>query len=333
MLISIPIIKSPVIPGSRHNVQTSCPQNTQCSFGNRLLKDTVSFEPKDLLEQSKEEITTKIKASLIPKNFIASGGEAEVYKIEDSNYCIRIPYKHENNIIISNTDALLNSKREFSINTNISKMDSINHVKARLKNGCTIMEYIEGTPVASPYMSPEEIKAAAQIISEAPVESYSKLLKQICEAYRYNMFFDCTNFNVIVNPKTKTFTAVDFYKAEFPESLHPLGHIFTALTNDKTTIKQQKTCAGKIFKACIDELKSDTKPCTHITNFDFYRFIYRLGNTKIIENQNYTNLLCQIFSEIEELKLKELRGQDVTKILNGKLKMVNALVKQLFNVV
>ncbi|MGN0031026.1 MAG: hypothetical protein ACI37Q_03630 [Candidatus Gastranaerophilaceae bacterium] len=318
----------------RNNTYQNKKQTKYTQF--KTIQDTVSFGQKDLLSQSPEEITTQVKNSLTLKNFIAAGGDAEVYKIENSDYCIRIPFingSSNNKKPISKVKQILENQKPFSITTEISPSDKVNHVKAKLNNKYSIMKYINGMPVATPFMSEDEIIRNAKTIEEAPIESFSKLLHQVCEAYKYNMYFDCTSVNVIVNPKDKTFTAIDFYKAEFPESLHPLSHIFAALSTTKTTTEQQKIFAGKIFKATLEELKPNVTPCTSITNFDFYRFIYKLANGGIIENQNYVNLLCQMFADIEELKMKEARRIDVTRVLNGKIKVVNTLVKQLFNVV
>ena len=326
MLITITPIKNNIYPNKRQAKHTQF----------KTVRDTVSFGQKDLLNQSPEEITKQVKSSLTLKNFIAAGGDAEVYKIENSDYCIRIPFingSYNNKKPISKVKQILKDPNPFSITTEISPSDKVNHVKAKLNNEYTIMKYIKGMPVATPFMSEGEIIQNAKTIAEAPIESFSKLLHQICEAYKYNMYFDCTSVNVIINPKEKTFTAIDFYNAEFPESLHPLSHIFAALNTTKTTTEQQKTFAGKIFKATLEELKPNVTPCTSITNFDFYRFIYKLGYGGIIENQNYVNLLCKIFADIEDLKMQETRKIDVSTVLNGKIKVVNSLLKQLFNVV
>ena len=276
---------------------------------NTLTKDTVSFGNNDLLNCSKEEITARIKETLRDSkmHYLGAGNSAEVFKIFQSDYCVR----------------------NLKINFNLSEQDKINHVVGKFKGGC-IMKYIEGTPVLNPTMSKNHIDEISKQIEEMPVESFHKLLQQICHAYQHNMMFDCSWNNVIVNPKNKTLTAIDFYNLEgFHEVSHPFSHIFASLTHSQTTPEQKKNFAGKILTAGLMEVEPEHKPCLDIRDFDYYRFIYKLQEQNLIQNPKYTNLLIKLFEEIECLKLRDLQGDDVSKTLNHKIKTVKCLIKQL----
>lgn len=297
-------------------------------FKNTLTKDTISFGNNDLLKCSKEEITARIKKTLRDSDlhYLGSGGSAEVFKISQSDYCVRIPYKNDD--YSSNVPNIINQKN-LKINFNLTEQDKINHIVGKFRGG-SIMKYIEGTPVWEPTMSKNQLDEISTIIEEMPVESFHKLLKQICHAYKNNMLFDCSGNNVIVNPKNKTLTAIDFYKMDdFYEAAHPFSHIFSSLINDQTTIGQKKNFAGKILTACLMEVEPEHKPCLEIRDFDYYRFIYKLQEQNLIQNPKYANLLIKLFEEIECLKLRDLHGDDVSKTLNHKIKTVKCLIKQL----
>lgn len=295
---------------------------------NTLPKDTVSFGNNDLLNCSKEEITARIKETLRDSkmHYLGAGNSAEVFKISQSDYCVRIPYQNFDHT--SNVPNIINLK-SLKIRFNLSEQDKINHVVGKFKGGC-IMKYIEGTPVLNPTMRKNHINEISKQIEEMPVESFHKLLQQICHAYQHNMMFDCSWNNVIVNPKNKTLTAIDFYNMDgFHEVSHPFSHIFASLTHSQTTPEQKKNFAGKILTAGLMEVEPEHKPCLDIRDFDYYRFIYKLQEQNLIQNPKYTNLLIKLFEEIECLKLRDLQGDDVSKTLNHKIKTVKCLIKQL----
>ena len=292
----------------------------------QLICDTVSFGSQDLLSSSKDEITAKVKTAIADKrNYIGAGADAEVYKIPDTNYCVRVLYR--DNEYNSGVPELL-KRKTLGLSFNISEQDKVNHVVAKFFKG-TILKFIEGVPVMTPFMSEQEINENSKIIQDAPVSSFHKLLRQISHAYENNMMFDCNYGNIIVNPKDKSFTAIDFYDmGDNIEISHPLNHIYSGFTHIYTTPEQQKIFAKKILQASLEEVKPNHKPCLDVRNLDFYKFIYRLHNNNIIESRKFTELLVNTFSEIEELKLKELNGEDVKNLLNCKIKVAKSIIKQ-----
>lgn len=292
----------------------------------QLTCDTVSFGSRDLLLSSKDEITTKVKTALADThNYLGAGADAEVYRIPDTDYCVRVLYIDDE--YNSGIPELL-KRKNLGLSFNISEQDKVNHVVAKFSKG-TIMKFIEGVPVWTPFMSESEINENAKIIQDAPVSTFHKLLRQISHAYENNMMFDCNYGNIIVNPKDKSITAIDFYDMKGDiEVSHPLSHIYTGVTYAKFSTEQRKNLANKILRASLQEMKPEHKPCLDVRNLDFYKFIYRLHNDNIIDSNKFTELLVNTFSEIEELKLKELNGEDVINLLNHKIKIAKTLIKQ-----
>lgn len=301
-------------------VKQQNPQLNNISVKTHLTHDTVSFGHKDLLTEKENTIHEILQNSFNTKNLIGEGGEATVYKIANTGYCLRLV--HEDNMKIPQ-----------KINFTISEQDKINHVVAKLgSNGSSIMKFIEGTPVWAYNMTLREKQEIAEEISKMPVNSFHKLIKQISHAYTHDMMFDCNWSNVIVNPKTKTITAIDFNKMDYPEQLNLLNYTYTSLTHADTSLAQKKTCAGKIFLAGLKEFEPKTKPCLNPIDFDFNKFVHKLYDQKILNNENYRKILTELFSSICDLKYKEIQNPNNISELNEKLKIAKSLIKQLFNV-
>lgn len=296
-------------------------QQNNISVKTPLMHDTVSFGHKDLLTETENTIHERLQNSFNTKNLIGEGGEATVYKIDDTEYCLRLVHEDE-------------MKIPRRINFAISEQDKINHVVAKLgSNGSSIMKFIEGTPVWAYNMTLKEKQQIAEEITKIPVESFHKLIKQISHAYNHNMMFDCNWSNVIVNPKTKTLTAIDFNKMSSPELLNLLNYTYTSLTHADTSLAQKKTYAGKLFLAGLKEFEPKTKPCLNPADFDFNRFVHKLYDQKVLDNENYRKILTDLFSRICDLKYQEIQNPNNISELNGKLKIAKSLIKQLFNVV
>lgn len=286
-----------------------------------LAKDTVSLS-KPFLQKSKEEVFKIIEEAIKDKNnFLGEGGEAKTYLIPNENCCVRILKDYPKAY-----------KTDFSLDLN--EEDKVNHVIAKLGNGSTIMKYIEGFPLfpLTRVVNPKTSKEISEAISTIGADSYNKLLKQVCEAKDIDMIFDCSWTNVILNPKDKTLTAIDFYKMDekFPEIVRPLRHMYSAIPHN--TYAEKASCCGKIILAGLQEMEAGVKPCLSISEFRFANFI-----DKVIEDMGKRETkpleqLKDVLTDIECIKIKEYVGEDVTKELNGKLKVARCLVKQIFDV-
>ncbi len=291
----------------------------QRPFSVQKQSSAVSFGNRSFLSLPKEKIFDRIDKSINEKNFLGEGSEASVYKIVDSDYCIRL-----------NSDFRSDYRKHLSFD--ISEEDKINHIVAKLGDDATILKYIEGIPV----FAKEEDVGTSSIIKEsvksAPISSFQKLLAQIAYAANKDMIFDCCGANVIINPKTKEITAIDFYKntPEFTEVVRPLSAIYSALVTSFDDVEYRKVCANKVLNAGIQEISKPNEICLPIGNFDFSRLLYNLKLEGLFPNDKYYNLLKNICADIQKLKLEELRGKNVATELYGRIKMAKALVKQLF---
>ena len=301
------------------NLQKTRAANTYASILPRQLnKDTVTFcgriKNNDLLKLPEKEILNKINSSLQKCNFIGSGGSADVYRIPDTPYCIRILKKKKAETLGK------------SLNFSLSESDKINHVVAKSGNGSAIMRYIEGENCFA-YQNKKEIVTL-------PSESYHRLFKQICHAKENNMVFDCDATNIIYNAKDKTLTAIDFYKMDksYPENVNPLSSIFSALCSHKTDtfqdIQHNKLLVGALLKAGLKEMEYGVKPCISISEFDFNKLLlkFEAQNTEQLPAQY--EFLKKSITDIQCLKLKELIGEDVKNELGGKIKFAKALIDQ-----
>ena len=150
--------------------------------------DRICFKGKDLLELSEKEIFAEIKKSLTPENFIGQGTEAEVYRIKDTNYCVRIPH-------ITSDLYIMNYSKE------LSPIDKVSHTKVKLGFGATIMPYFEGV-ISKDYKNNEYQRFKLQEkVADMPVKSYTDLLHQIANAIDNEMVFDFSGVNLIINTK------------------------------------------------------------------------------------------------------------------------------------
>lgn len=282
--------------------------------------DTVSFGNNDLLTKSPNEISEILAKSITPKNFLGEGGEAKVYRIPDTEYCIRLI-----------KEDIGNNKIFRKISKDLTEQDKINHNVAKIgKHGSSIMRYIEGSPVISLKITKQEQASIANNIANLPVSSFNKLLKQIAHANDNNMVFDCSAFNIIVNPKTQTMTAIDFYKTKIPEYFAPLNFIDSALINTATTMENKKSNAGKILLAALQEFEPNKKPCVSPSQFDFSRYLYKLFDREIIENKNFITVCVSTFDKLTNEKYKEIRGENNS--LRKELNTAKVLIKQLLHV-
>ena len=264
----------------------------------QLACDTVCFgSRKDLLQLTPKTIFSRIESSIKDTNcFMGKGDEGTVYSIKDSNYCVKIPHPNL-------TGKLADYRKSLSFN--ISEKDRINHIKAHLGDGAVIMEKIDGTTVLN---QPE----IAGELAHFPVSSFNKFLKQITYANNNGMLFDGINQNVIINPKNKSITAIDFIDANglYYSDLLPLRMIYGSLVNKGVKPENQKLIKNKIILAAVEEFKPGNKPCLDTSEFDFEDFL-SATNTENINN------LHKNIKELSELKDRELAGINVKKELNS----------------
>ncbi|MDE6137960.1 MAG: hypothetical protein K2F57_00655 [Candidatus Gastranaerophilales bacterium] len=290
--------------------------NPALRITNQPTCDTVKFTGHwDLLKLSDKTIFERIKEAIEDKrNYIGEGGQARVYKIPNSNYCVRIE-KHDSNY-------------KPVLDRNITECDRINHVVAKFGDESSIMHYIEGVPVLTPDSNARQAQITAQSIAQMPVKSFKDFLKQICNAYDNDMIFDCAWGNVIVNSKENKLTAIDFCKNICNESLKPLSYTLSALMHEYTTPQQTKIYANKILNAALEEFEPSHKPFWNVTYFDFSSLLRNVAIKTDYGRTPQCKLLEKNLETLKDLKVKDLRGIDVSQNLNGTLKVIKALINQ-----
>lgn len=286
-----------------------------------LNADVISFSgrEKDLLELPRKRIFAKIEAAIADKkNFLGEGSEAKTYRIPDTPYCVRVVKKNDDN------DSLVDYKKLLSFN--LDKKDKINHIVAKLAQGSCIMKYIEGGNCHFTKNQKE--------LFDLPVESYHNLYKQIRYAKDNDMVFDSCPSNIIYNHKDKSLTAIDFYEQDkdFPENVRTLPVIFSVIAMSAKAPDQKlyKNLLGKLINVCLLEMESFAKTPQDIADLEVNRLFNKFESYYAEENfpPQYDMLKAKLV-DIQCLKLKELLGEDVKLELDGRIKVVKALVKQI----
>lgn len=205
--------------------------------------DTVSFSSKNILTKEGKEITKLVSAAVNDsKNLIGKGSEGSVYKIPDTDYCVKILH--------GKTSDFKNWR------FNMYPNDEVNHIVAKSEDGAVIMKHIKGTTLKYGQI-PDEVY-------DLPDESYINLLKQINDAHKKYMVFDSVPRNIIYNSEDKSLTAIDFLKEDNFKyyAYTPLNDVFNALKNEGNTEKGAKTnlkLGEKLLNIALDNV-SGKKP-------------------------------------------------------------------------
>ncbi len=316
-------------PAKNCNKERRCYSVSFSSADKAMQSDTVSFSKSNLLSLNEDEIISKISESVNnPYNYIGSGSEASVYRVTDEPYCVRVSNKKI-------------PKIKKPVSQDLTVEDKINHIVAKLPDDVRVMKYLEGYP---PYLvtlykyydiSQSEVN---KILEEMPVSSFQKFFRQICYAKEHDMIFDCCWSNVIINPKDKTITAIDFYKEDGSSfNNNVLKDCYSSLVYSEAPAKHKKICAAKLLLAVMQEMKPGIKPCIAVNDIDCAGFVNQFYFDESSTCLPYIKLLKKIFKDIEILKIKDLYNQDTNCLnnnvkveLNGKIKLAESLIKQIF---
>lgn len=284
-----------------------------------LARDTVCFGSRDLLSLPEDEIFKKLNSAICVENLIGEGKDAKVYKIPQTNYCVRLDNltKHEYGEYFSKS---------------LTEEDKINHIVAKIGGNSTIMKYLEGY---NAFVKRDDITASKRLfqdIKDMPVSAFQRLLNQFIHAMNNNMLFDCCGKNIIINPKEKTLTAIDFYKnsAEWSDTMYPLSSMYSALTNFYNDTEYKRVCANKILNAGLNEIESKKLQSFDFAKLDLMWLLKKLKDADLFQNLNYYRLMQKFLSDITDLKMEQYCAAAPGTDLYGKLKQTRALIKQLF---
>ena len=275
--------------------------------------DCVSFSSKNLLTLPTEKISKIVTKAIEKENFLGSGRFGEVYKIPDTDYCVKILKKN-----------WINKTNFGKWTTEIDETDRANHILAKAENDSTIMKYIKGTSLFK-YTDIENL-------AELPESSYRQLLKQISDAECLGLAFDNAPANVIYDAENKTLTAIDFYRPDFEFEIYPFTQVFSALESRNVgyqSLISNKKLAGKIMNIALDEYATKGPSEFKFEDGDITRLVHRVGSTYKVNLPPQYKFLKQAFFDIMELKKAQRRGEDVDNELAGKIKYAKCIVKQI----
>ena len=290
-----------------------CPNNKTQS----IKQNTLSFRAHDFLDLPEKDIIEKIKASVTPDNFLGQGTEAEVYRIKDTNYCVRIPY-------------MAQDIRRFNYSKELTPIDKVNHVVAKLGFGASVMKYFEGI-VPKWYQKNEHNRHKLQEnIAQMPVKSYSELLHQIAGAVDNEMIFDFSGGNLIVNTEKQKLTAIDFYCiADNPRPIRPMTEMYSVLTSYGSEEKTGKKIFDKIVDAGLKEFRKKSIPCMDVALFDFLELcLKRMGNAFTPEGEKLKSIIMHNGDLLKDLKKREISDKSMSKLLEKQLKAFKSLLRK-----
>ena len=284
-----------------------------CQSLKPLGRDTVCFTSSKLLNKDSKEITETVKQAIEEKNKIGFGTEGAVYKIPDTEYCVKLP-KYES----------VNNFGEWGLK--VDAQDKINHVVAVAQNGSTIMKYIDGKAL--------EWENKPSEIYNLPKESYRNLMSQIKDAFDECLQFDSASSNVIFNKKDNSLTAIDFYEPSPDIDYHyrPLSSIFTALESHSESIPQRNSenrkLVGKLLNVALDELSGENK--LEIERYDVFQVLGLLHITQQKEESPQMRVLSDSLNTVFRLQ-REPQTQESGKIINKNVNVARAVIEQVLS--
>ena len=272
--------------------------------------DTVSFCSRNLLTKKSKEITDTVLEVIKDRtNFIGEGCEGNVYKIPDTNYCVKI-FKKE-----------ILDFGEW--NLNIKPNERVNHVLAKAENNAVIMRYIDGIP----------LHKVQNEIDNVPKKSIRDLIIQIAHANDEAMIFDNASSNVIYNPKDKSLKAIDFYTDYENEMVtaRPLSQVFASLSLKETTDEAKminKRLGGKIISIVLDELTKEKPSEFPIDKGDMNRLLNKIRYSQDFNIPPQFEFLAKSMNKILDLKSKQGEYNNVVNEIKGEEKYSKCIINQ-----
>ena len=123
----------------------------KCFYIENPKRKDISFTGRKipLLDLPKDEVLKLVKQSINPKNGIGIGGEADVYSIPDTDFCVRLIG------LDGDTSSYATRYKDFTtdFSKDLTPQDKANHIVIKLGNGASIMRKIEGEPLYSYFRS------------------------------------------------------------------------------------------------------------------------------------------------------------------------------------
>jgi hypothetical protein len=298
------------------------PLNTSKNSFERYSKatfDVVSFgNNKDFVHLPVNEIIERVDKSINPTNLLGRGGEASVYSINDTDYCVRIPLEETQDY-----------KKGFV--SELTPLERVNHGVVKLGEKAIIMKKLDGFSMFPRKETGVTRAMVHSMIDEMPVSAYRQVIEQIAKAREQGAYFDSSGANVLVDPVKKTMTIIDFTACEDCAYSRVLKSLFITLgMNDGIlTNAQQKDRANKILSAVVEDFLPGKKPIMRISEYAFSDLIYAIRNQGLI-SKPYANVFINTLNELKELKYMSSRGvRDCENQMIFLVKKVKSLTRQL----
>lgn len=277
--------------------------------------DTVSFTSNNLLAKSSDEITNSVLSAINnDENYIGKGTEGIVYKIPDTDYCVKV---------------LHNKKSDFGKwDTSVSPKEKVNHVVAKAENKAVIMKHIEGEPLHWG-KEPKEIY-------NLPAQSYKNLLKQLSDAHRNYMVFDNAMVNIIYNPSDKSLTAIDFYDEDIVQEKDflPLSNVFSCLMRKGHTAEDNSTnrqFCGKLLNIVIDELDLNKRQEFYINKRDVVNTIEKLKWSQLKEAPKQLEFLETSMGNLIDIKQSLNKTEEMKNRFEWEKKYSKCIINQVLS--
>ena len=260
-----------------------------------------------------QSLSDMVKSAVLNrKNFLGQGTEGIVYKIPETEYCVKIPHEE--------------FRKDFGGWTfNIGLEDKVNHVVARSENNTRVMNFIEGSSLKYDN-KPKEIYSL-------PLKSYRDFVKQISDAADNVMKFDSAPSNIIFNEQKKTLTAIDFKvpNVDYDFIPAPFTSVYRGLQASKEQEKSQslnKNLMGRLLQTALEEIKKGKNAELSVEENDIRTLFdcFENGQDKLEPQYKF---LKNIFSQIFLIKKVEARGIDISEELNEKIKYAECIIKQI----
>ena len=295
-------------------VQTSVYSDGLKNTGKRPFS-RICFRGQDFLDLPKNEVFKRIESSLVPENFIGQGTEAEVYRIKDTDYCVRIPHMTRDMY-----------QQDFS--KELTPTDKINHKVAKLGFGASVLKFFDGvTPKW--YMNNTCCRHDLQReIANMPVQSYTELLHQIANGIDNEMAFDFSGGNLIVNTKGKKLTAIDFFRiTEDTRQIKPLTEMYSVLTSYGAEEQTGKKIFDNIASAAFEEFKPNKIPCMDVALFDFIELcLKRMGEAHTPSGEKIKESVVFNADSLKMLKKKEIIDKMLSPFLEQQILVLKKLI-------
>ena len=272
--------------------------------------DTISFCSRNLLTKKSNEITDTILEVIKNKaNFIGEGCEGNVYKIPDTNYCVKL-FKKE--------------PLDFGEwNLNIKPYERVNHVLAKAENNAVIMRYIDGIPF-------HKVKNE---IDKVPEKSIRNLIIQVANANDEAMMFDGASSNIIYNPKDKSLKAIDFYADYIDEfsTARPLSQIFASLSLKANTDEAKainRRLGGKMLNIILGEITKERLPEFPVDKVDMNRLLNKIRYSQSFNTPPQFEFLVKSMNRIMDLKSQRGKYTNCTNEIKGEEKYSKCIINQ-----